>query len=363
MNNRVFGTGMALVVLVLAVMAVPAMAGPNTGYFNSSANPVDSTNPIRNVIAKPGETVYVEVWFNITDPYGINPTYTFESADINITFDSSIGNIPTVTWIPGTETIWDAYREKQRFGDSWWLGVCSAAWGDNPPYGLGPGVYPVVNLTIQGVSPGKMDLHFSHESPRWCDMFDAIGDSYPNQSWIDAKFWCYTTFSKPLPEGWNLISLPLEPLPGNESTSKVLETVSYDAVYRYDASSHTFIDVSGGTMEPGVGYFVHVTSPSTWTYNGTPYTQMNVSLEPGLNMIGWLNCTKSISEALSSIEGKYWYVARWNATAQKFEVYNPVAPPAFNDFTTMERGEGYFISMKSAGTCLLYTSPSPRDRG
>ena len=67
-------------------------------------------------------------------------------------------------------------------------------------------------------------------------------------------------------------------------------------------------------------------------------------------MIGWLNCSKDISDALSSIEGDYWYVARWNATAQKFEVYNPVAPPAFNDFTTMERGEGYFISMKSAGT-------------
>ena len=67
-------------------------------------------------------------------------------------------------------------------------------------------------------------------------------------------------------------------------------------------------------------------------------------------MIGWLNCSKPIDDALSSIEGDYWYVARWNATTQKFEVYVPDAPPVFNDFNTMERGEGYFISMKSAET-------------
>ncbi|MCW3137999.1 MAG: hypothetical protein N2V76_06185 [Methanophagales archaeon] len=347
MNNRVFGTGTALVVLVLAVMAVPAMSGPNTAYFNSSANPVDSTNPIRNVIAKPGETVYVEVWLNITDPYGQSPDYTFESGQVNITFDSSIGDITGVSSIPGHP--WSASWGKHRYGDSWWICFRSSAWGANPPYGLGPGIYPVANLTIQGVSPGKTDLHFSHDSPRLCNIFDAIGQDYPNQSWIDAKFWCYTTFSKPLPEGWNLISLPLEPLPGNESTSKVLETVSYDAVYRYDASSHTFIDVTGDTMELGVGYFVHVTSPSTWTYNGTPYTQMNVSLEPGLNMIGWINCTKPISEALSSIEGKYWYVARWNATTQEYEIYNPVAPSSFNDFDMLEPTTGYWISMKESG--------------
>lgn len=153
------------------------------------------------------------------------------------------------------------------------------------------------------------------------------------------------TFSKDLPDGWNLISLPLEPFPGNESTSKVLETVSHDAVYSYDANSHKFVDVSGGTMESGIGYFVHVNaSGQTWTYKGTPYTQMNVSLEPGLNMIGWLDCSKSISDALSSIEGNYNYIARWNAHSHEFEVYVPGAP--FNDFNTMEQGIGYFISAK-----------------
>ncbi|RJS83551.1 hypothetical protein CW713_03740 [Methanophagales archaeon] len=159
------------------------------------------------------------------------------------------------------------------------------------------------------------------------------------------------TFSKDLVEGWNLVSLPLEPWDNN--TSAVLSSMSgkYDAVYSYDAVTNEFKDVMTGTMDPGTGYFVHVTSAGTWTYAGSAYTDMDgISLQPGLNMVGWLNCSRPIYDALSSIDGDYWYVARWNATAQEFETYNPVAPNGFNDFADMERGEGYYISMKGAGT-------------
>jgi len=156
------------------------------------------------------------------------------------------------------------------------------------------------------------------------------------------------TYSKDLYEGWNLVSLPLTP--SDNSTSSVLASVweNVSAVYRYNATSKQFERAS--TMDPGTGYFVYVTKNCTWTYSGTPYTSMSIELKKGLNMVGWLNCSKDITDALSSIAGDYWYVARWNAIERKFEVYNPVAPPVFNDFTTMERGEGYFISMKSDGT-------------
>jgi hypothetical protein len=71
---------------------------------------------------------------------------------------------------------------------------------------------------------------------------------------------------------------------------------------------------------------------------------MDISLKPGLNMVGWLNCSKDISDALSSIDANYYYAASWNATEQKFESYNPVAPVVFNDFDAMGIGTGYFIS-------------------
>ena len=158
------------------------------------------------------------------------------------------------------------------------------------------------------------------------------------------------TFTKSLPEGWNLISLPLTPT--DNSTSAVLgnATIVYDIVKSYNAASHQFEDAT--TMDPGTGYFVHVTTAGNWEYEGTAYTSMTASLSQGLNCVGWTNETGSaLPGALSSIGGSYRYVARWNTGTQSYEVYLPGAPAPFNDFATMDRGEGYFIA--ATGGCTL----------
>ncbi len=99
-------------------------------------------------------------------------------------------------------------------------------------------------------------------------------------------------------------------------------------------------------MDTGIGYFVNVTTDGIWEYEGTSVLSTSTELKSGLNMIGVPNCTMSIDYAMESVD--YWYVARWNTTAKKFEVYNPSAPPAFHlHFNTMEAGEGYFVSAKS----------------
>jgi hypothetical protein len=158
-------------------------------------------------------------------------------------------------------------------------------------------------------------------------------------------------FTKSFPLGWNLISLPLTPL--DSSTSAVLgnATIAYDAVKSYNAATHQFEDAT--TMDPGTGYFVHVTTAGTWRYEGTAYTSMTASLSQGLNMVGWTNTSADLPGALSSIDGSYRYVARWNAGTQSYEVYLPGAPAVFNDFDTMDRGEGYFIAA-TAGCTLTY---------
>ena len=159
-------------------------------------------------------------------------------------------------------------------------------------------------------------------------------------------------FTKSLPAGWNLVSLPLTPL--DNGTSAVLgnDTIAHDAVKQYNAATHQFEDAT--TMDPGVGYFVHVTTAGTWRYEGTAYDSINVSLSQGLNMVGWTNETGSaLPGALSSIDGSYRYVAHWDASSQSYEVYLPGAPVVFNDFTTMDRGEGYFIAATSSCT-LVY---------
>jgi len=159
------------------------------------------------------------------------------------------------------------------------------------------------------------------------------------------------TFTKSLPIGWNLISLPLTPTDSSTSTVLGNDTIVYDAVKSYNATTHQFEDAT--TMDPGIGYFVNVTTAGTWEYEGTAYTSMTTSLSQGLNCIGWVNETGStLPGALSSIDDSYWYVTRWNAGTQGYEVYLPDAPDdVFNDFATMEGGVGYFIA--GTGDCTL----------
>jgi len=317
----IFGMGMALA--VLAVFAASAAAQNNTVYFDPDPS-----------CAAPGEEIVVTMYVNNSDP--------IQNWQADIYFD------PTVVNITGYTCGEFPLGCQMAHHGNWVRRGGITGDGANLP----PGIHELGTLTLKAIGPGTSTLDLRNHV-----MGNMYGQPLPNQVWIDGTFNCPCatpeTFTKDLVEGWNLISLPLI----NETDMTVANIIdaslngSYDALYKYDASAHNFVPLSSSdTMENGVGYFIHMTSADTWTYTGIAYEQMNVSLEPGLNMIGWLNCSEYISDALSSIAGDYWYIARWNATAQKFEVYNPVAPPAFNDFTTMERGEGYFISMKSAGT-------------
>ena len=300
--------GIGIVLAVLAVFTASA-AADNVFYLVP-----------QNSSGASGEDITVWVMLNASD--------VTDAFDARIYFDLDVVNI--TSW-RNPESIWD-WWDIGHHGTYIHIGGMDFGGGSS-------GVLGLANLTLKGNITGISSLHFDPEYTT-CGFH---GVQHSEITRIDGTFAC----NKSLPVGWNLVSRP--DITADNSTASVLAGVYYDAVYRYDATSDTFVDVSDGTMEPGVGYFVHVTAPSNWTFTGTPYTQMNLSLKPGLNMIGWLDCTKPISEALSSIEGKYWYVARWNATTQEYEIYNPVAPPPFNDFDTLEPTTGYWISMKESG--------------
>jgi hypothetical protein len=328
-----------LVVLTLfAVFAMPtASALDNTTlYFvPQNVNAADCGDTVVQVMAHA--------------PYGINGVYWA------INYSASCIKIVDVEFNPlWWYTGWNIPTKPECWGPGHdWLQV----WR-NPD--LGPGDVWICNITINCTDP-NCDYCKSHLNIA-CGLdcincgFDGgnLSGALPFNA-TNGTFTCGTspsveTFSKPLHKGWNLISLPF--VPENNIASAVLSTVSYNAVYRYNATSKQFENVD--VMNPGTGYFVHAIADCTWEYDGTAYTSMDVSLERGLNMVGWLNCSKDVGDALSSISGRYHYVARWNVAAQKFEVYNPAAPSAFNDFTTMDRGTGYFISAKE--DCTLSES-------
>ena len=339
MNKITFGIGVALAILV--AFTAPAIAGPNTMYFTNYSGDTS-----------PGGTSYVELWLNLTDPTGdVDPNYGFKGAAINITIDTDVGDIIAGNKIAGDP--WDLYWNCNLIlHDGVWMTI-GATVSPPPPMGLDPGLYPVANFTIEANNPGVMDLRFSHDAPCWCEMSDSGGNNFPNQIWEDGTFTCggVQTFSKSLPAGWNLISLPLTPV--DNSVGAVLTGVEQNAVKRYDATSKEFVDVTT-TMDPGTAYFVHVLVASTWEYVGDSVSSTTPQLKSGLNMIGVPNCGISVSDAMGSTG--YRYAARWNATAQSYEVYNPNAPVAFHGFSTMEPGEGYFVSAGSDSTLTVTCS-------
>ena len=246
------------------------------------------------------------------------------------------------------------------YGWNVWMENLNATYGAEPWHRVSEFLPPYWDYQVSGEKETDSDyFHVWVESPdgKWFGENTAMYSAVEDPDWHVAAIHITVyevpveteNFTKSLPVGWNLVSLPLTP--EDNSTSAVLNSISgkYDAVKSYNAATHQFEEAT--TMDPGIGYFIHMTTAGTWSFDGTAYTDMTAQLEQGLNMVGWTNTSANLPGALNSIAGNYSYAAQWNATSQSYEVYEPNAPAVFNDFDTMERGEGYFIAAK--GGCTL----------
>ena len=333
MKSKRIAFGIGIVLAVLAAFTAPAMAADYHFHFVPD-----------EVSVAPGENVTVWSYLNTTESTTNWVAAVVYEQDKVECLGVEEGDSPDWYLWNYEGTGYPTSTGKEYF---WFKGV--------EFFGHGPGDLQLGKITLRCVNPGVSILHYGAypEIPDGNNQTYAESVSLPWTS-ETLTFTCTgppETFKKALALGWNLISLPLTA--DDMTVASVFSSVAgkYDALYRYDAETHSWVALGDDdTVGNGVGYFIHMTESGTWTYQGSAYTTMNISLEQGLNMIGWLNCSKPIDDALSSIEGNYRYVARWNSTAHKFEVYVPGAPSEFNDFNTMERGEGYFISMKTGDT-------------
>ena len=329
MNRLILG--MITAAMLIAVITVPAMA-VQTFHFVPD-----------EISIAPGEEVTVWLYLN-----GTEDIRGFQAATV---YDQDV--VECISVVEGTAPDWMLWNFRG-------TGLATSTgkeyfWFDGMELSGGhPGDLQCGLITLKGVSSGVSTLYCTEEPEIPDGDNTTVVSDVPGQplSWVSETLTVTCvglpeTFTKSLPLGWNLISLPLTPT--DNSVGAVLNGVSQNAVKSYNATTHQFEDATA--MDPGTGYFVHVTIAGTWEYEGTAYTSMTTDLSQGLNMVGWVNETDSaLPGALSSIDGSYRYVAHWNATLQSYEVYEPNAPADFNDFTTMERGEGYFIAATSSCT-------------
>jgi hypothetical protein len=349
MNSKriALGIGIVLAVLTLVAMTAPAMAREDDVVFY-----LNTSDGNHEISVAPDEVVTIYLYVDAP----VNKTAGFEMA---IVFDPNVVECVD-PWITENESVtnWYMWGYRGVFNDLGKEYIRFNAWD---PLGIGPGLLRCGDITLKGLNPGVTTLYLGvypddvppNNNTRIID----VNADFKN--WTLAEPFTFTCvgpaepFEKDLVLGWDLISLPLRP--ENNSTSEVLSSMAgnYDAVYKYNAETKEFESVLDGTIDPGTGYFVNVTTAGTWSYVGQPYTSMSIGLKEGLNMVGWLNCTKRISGNFTTIEGKYNYNARWN---EGYEVYEPQAPEIFNDFEMMDRGNGYWIAAKE--DCMLTVSCS-----
>ena len=364
MNSKRVAIGIGIALAVLVAFTTSASAGA-TAYFYNPDDPNNPGDPI-NVNLELGEIVTIQIMGDVDESTsglkGYQVGVDYDPSVINITFSQPAIMAPYAYW-------WSQF-----FGGSYWSDETAPfgayIWvvgtqGSNPDCytktSNPPLPAPLANLTIECVGAGTSPLIFTHEirypdstlgSSRLAD----CGGRIPNETIT----WCNDVISGGTPEtfttslalGWNLISLPLTP--DDSSTSAVLDSISgnYSTVQKYVPGAG-FEDAT--TMEPGIGYFIDMTAADILSYDGIAYESMSVPLSQGLNCVGWTNTSADIpGGALASIAGDYRYVSRWNTAEQKYEVYDAMAPPGvpeFIDFTTMERGVGYFIA--ATDSCTL----------
>ncbi|MGC9308886.1 MAG: hypothetical protein ACP5FL_08950, partial [Thermoplasmatota archaeon] len=151
--------------------------------------------------------------------------------------------------------------------------------------------------------------------------------------------------------GWNIVTFPVE---HNYTAKGLLASVeNCTVVYSYDAANATPRIVTASSppendfpLRDGVGYFVAVSSNSTFNVTGVPITNVSIHLYPGWNMLGWYHdystTAKSILQNITDCSVVYWYDAE-NALAK---IVTASSPPE-NDFPVTQ-GMGLFVAVTLA---------------
>ena len=119
--------------------------------------------------------------------------------------------------------------------------------------------------------------------------------------------------------GWNMVSLPVEPT--DLTANSVLDGVEYYQLVTWSGSG--YIDVT--SFEGGRGYWLLVLQDFNVSVTGTPLSEVNLTLQPGWNMVGGPNSTVSAANIFED----YYQLVTWSGTG-------------YLDSSEFEPGKGYW---------------------
>jgi hypothetical protein len=157
------------------------------------------------------------------------------------------------------------------------------------------------------------------------------------------------SFSINLVEGWNLISLPIQPL--NTDIQVLIQNIagSVSAIYSYNGDYLSFFPGNSSnsltSMAAGKGYWIYMNSRATLTFNGTDPPE-TIALQTGWNLTGY-NSTQPMetAQALQSISQQFVAMYGFDPSSNS---YNSYGAGTDNSLTTLQPGRGYWIYTDAA---------------
>jgi hypothetical protein len=150
------------------------------------------------------------------------------------------------------------------------------------------------------------------------------------------------TFS--LIEGWNLISIPTKNIWTAETLGQNISDC--EVIVMFDGSTQSFFTHVIGTpwdnfaIEDGLGYFIYITNDSTYSLRELPISNVNVSIHPSWNLIGWYHDYVTTGESLGQNISGCSVVIMFDGVSKNFTTHVVGTP---HDNFVIETGMGLFI--------------------
>ena len=122
-----------------------------------------------------------------------------------------------------------------------------------------------------------------------------------------------------LDAGWNMVSLPVDPI--DPSANSVLDGVGFYQLVTWSGTGY----VTATEFEAGRGYWLLVLQDTNVTVNGTPLSEVTLTLSPGWSMVGGPNDVVTASDVFPG----FYQLVTWTGTG-----YTPA--------TVFKPGNGYW---------------------
>ena len=259
-----------------------------------------------------GEGIAFGVYFTDTLDKNLDDS-TLEIGSVISTLDNSTIIAPSGIYDKATRTI------------MWFVGEV----------GPGEGGYANINVSVNAEVNDSQIINYA------IVYFPSVPEETKTNG-IASTFIQTNIWTIPLIEGWNLISLPLQPV--SSSIKDILQYVTYKSVFIYKNNSwyYYFNETSKSFNEtlPNLGIWVNSLSDQQLEISGNEFSGMNLTLSSGWNLIGYPRLNETlINETLKDVN--YTIVYSYNGSWKSY-----VPNRTFTSLKNMKPGYGYWVKIE-----------------